>query len=133
MKTPLMLAALAAAAVAMPALAQDGMTENAVEQAGVPLAVKDAAAQAWTLETKGRSICRVRLTAEPAGAGAYRAEVPADCGDALPVGISSWKPVTDGAGLLDGAGQVVVDFNRWSNSLLVSHRSSGVDLQLRRG
>ena len=24
-------------------------------------------------------------------------------------------------------------FNRWSNSLFVAHRSSGVDVQLRRG
>jgi hypothetical protein len=35
---------------------------------------------------------------------------------------------------LTGAdGQVLVGFNRWSDSLLVSHPSSGVDVQLRRG
>jgi hypothetical protein len=27
----------------------------------------------------------------------------------------------------------VIAFNRWSNSLFVSHRSSGVDIQLKRG
>ena len=41
--------------------------------------------------------------------------------------------MTDGAALVDGQGQVLIDFNRWSNSLLVSHQSSGVDVQLRRG
>jgi hypothetical protein len=30
-------------------------------------------------------------------------------------------------------GQVLAPFNRWSNSLFVSHRSSGVDVQLMRG
>jgi len=28
---------------------------------------------------------------------------------------------------------VLAPFNRWSNSLFVSHRSSGVDVQLMRG
>jgi hypothetical protein len=27
----------------------------------------------------------------------------------------------------------VIAFNRWSNSLFVSHRASGADIQLRRG
>jgi len=34
---------------------------------------------------------------------------------------------------VDGAGQPVIAFNRWSNSLFVSHRASGVDVQLKRG
>jgi hypothetical protein len=35
---------------------------------------------------------------------------------------------------LTGAnGQALAPFNRWSNSLFVSHRSSGVDVQLMRG
>jgi hypothetical protein len=51
----------------------------------------------------------------------------------LPAGVVGWKSVTDGAGLVDGQGQVLIDFDRWSNSLLVSHQSNGVDIQLRRG
>jgi hypothetical protein len=35
--------------------------------------------------------------------------------------------------LVDSDGQTVLGFSRWSNSLFVSHRSSGVDVQLKRG
>jgi hypothetical protein len=35
--------------------------------------------------------------------------------------------------LVDANGQTLVGFGRWSNSLLVSHRNSGVDVQLVRG
>jgi len=123
-------AALALAAGA--ACAQD-MNAMAREQAGTPLAVSDAAAQGWTLETAGHSVCKVRLGAQAVGNGVYHADVPGDCGQTLPAGVAGWKPVTDGAALVDGQGQILIDFNRWSNSLLVSHRSSGVDIQLRRG
>jgi hypothetical protein len=123
-------AALAFAAGA--AGAQD-MNAMARDQVGTPLAVSDAAAQGWTLETQGHAICKVRLSAQPAGNGVYRADVPAACSQTLPGGVAGWRPVTDGAALVDGQGQVLIDFNRWSNSLLVSHRSSGVDIQLRRG
>jgi hypothetical protein len=118
-------AASAAGAQDMNALSRD--------QVGTPLAVSDAAAQGWTLETKGHGVCKVRLGAEAVSKGVYRTEIPADCGQVLPAGVAGWRPVTDGAALVDGQGQVLIDFNRWSNSLLVSHQSSGVDIQLRRG
>jgi hypothetical protein len=35
--------------------------------------------------------------------------------------------------LVDASGQTLIGFGRWSNSLLVSHRSSGEDIQLERG
>jgi hypothetical protein len=114
------------------ASAQD-MNALAREQVGVPLAVSDAAAQPWTLETAGRTVCRVRLGGAALSRGVYHADIPGDCGQVLPAGVAGWRPVTDGAALVDGQGQVLIDFNRWSNSLLVSHQSSGVDIQLRRG
>jgi hypothetical protein len=121
----LALAAGAAAAQDMNALARD--------QVGMPLRPADAAAQSWTLETRGQSICTIRLAATVVTKGVYRAEVPPDCGQVLPPGVAGWRPVTDGAALVDGQGQVLIDFDQWSNSLLVSHRSSGIDIQLRRG
>jgi hypothetical protein len=124
-----------AAALALAAGAAGAQDMNALarDQVGMPLAVSDAAAQPWTLETAGHSVCRVRLGAAAVSTGVYRADIPADCGQALPGGVAGWRPVTDGAALVDGQGQVLIDFNRWSNSLLVSHQSSGVDIQLRRG
>jgi hypothetical protein len=119
---------LAAGAVS----AQD-MNAVARDQVGVPLKPADAASSPWTLESHGRSICHVRLSREPVGRGVYRADVPADCAEALPGGVAGWRPVTDGAALVDGQGQVLIDFNRWSNSLLVAHRGSLADVQLRRG
>ena len=123
------------AAIALIAGAASAQDLNALarDQVGTPLAVSDAAAQGWTLETRGHGVCKVRLGAEVVTKGVYRANIPADCGQALPAGVAGWRPVTDGAALVDGQGQVLIDFNRWSNSLLVSHRSSGVDIQLRRG
>jgi hypothetical protein len=99
---------------------------------GAPLAPKDAAG-AWTLESQGRSICVVKLGAEKTASGSYKVDAPASCGDALPTGLAGWKPAADGMSLVDASGQTLVGFGRWSNSLLVSHRSSGVDVQLRRG
>jgi hypothetical protein len=120
------------ALVAGAAGAQD-MNALARDQVGTPLATADAAAQGWTLETGGRAVCKIRLTAQPMGHGVFHADVPGQCAQTLPGGVAGWKPVTDGAALVDGQGQILIDFNRWSNSLLVSHRSSGVDIQLRRG
>jgi hypothetical protein len=122
----------AALAVGAGAGAQD-MNAAARDEVGTPLRPADAAAQPWTLESHGRSICHVRLGREQVAKGVYRAEAPADCGAALPAGVAGWRPVTDGAALVDGQGRVLIDFNRWSNSLLVSPRSSGIDVQLRRG
>jgi hypothetical protein len=115
------------------ASAQDDMNTNFRDGVGMPLRPADAAAQGWTLETRGHSICQVRLGAAAVSTGVYRTAIPADCGQVLPAGVVGWKPVTDGAALVDGQGQVLIDFNRWSNSLLVSHQSNGVDIQLRRG
>jgi Protease inhibitor Inh len=128
-------ASLIGAALALAATAAGAQDMNAMarDQVGTPLAVSDAAAQGWTLETAGHTVCKVRLGAQAIGKGVYHADVPADCAQTLPAGVAGWKPVTDGAALVDGQGQVLIDFNRWSNSLLVSHQSSGVDVQLRRG
>ena len=128
-------ACLIGAAIALAAGAAGAQDMNAMarDQVGTPLAVSDAAAQGWTLETAGHSVCKVRLGAQALGNGVYHADVPGDCGQTLPAGVAGWKPVTDGAALVDGQGQVLIDFNRWSNSHLVSHQSSGVDVQLRRG
>ena len=46
---------------------------------------------------------------------------------------ATWQTTADGMALMDGSGQQLIAFNRWSNSLFVSHRSSGVDVQLMRG
>ena len=123
----------AALALAAGVAGAHDMNAMARDQVGTPLAVSDAAAQGWTLETGGHTVCKVRLGAQAISKGVYHADVPADCSQTLPAGVAGWKPVTDGAALVDGQGQVLIDFNRWSNSLLVSHQSSGVDVQLRRG
>lgn len=101
-------------------------------QAGVPLAPSDAAGP-WTLESGGHAICVVSLGAEKAGAGGFALKVPATCGDALPTSLAGWAPTADGMSFVGSDGQVLISFNRWSNSLFVSHRASGVDIQLRRG
>jgi hypothetical protein len=113
------------------ASAQD-MNALARDQVGMPLKLGDAAAQTWTVEDHGRSICNVALKAEAIASGVYRVDIPDQCAGSLPAGVAGWRPVTDGAALVDAQGQILIDFNRWSPSLLVSHRSSGGDLQLRR-
>ncbi|MDB5481110.1 MAG: Protease inhibitor Inh [Caulobacteraceae bacterium] len=127
--SPLVAAAGMAAAILLLA---SGLAAAADEQAGVPLAPGEAAG-AWTLEAQGRSICVLKLGAEKTKAGAYKLDAPASCGDALPAGLAGWWPDPDGMSMVDANGQTLISFGRWSNSLLVSHRSSGVDLQLRRG
>ena len=111
--------------------AQD-MNALARDQIGLPLKPADASAQTWTLEDHGRSVCRVGLTAQVVAKGVYGANIPTECAASLPAGVAGWSPVTDGAALVNADGQVLIDFNRWSPSLLISHRSSGGDLQLRR-
>jgi len=122
-----MIAAIASAgllAAAAPSLAQDHET-------GTPLQPQEAAG-GWTLESAGRSICRVTLGQEKAGPG-YAAKADAACGSALPGQPAAWQPTADGMRLVDAGGQPLISFGRWSNSLFVSRQSSGVDLQLRRG
>ncbi|HVN01663.1 MAG TPA: AprI/Inh family metalloprotease inhibitor [Caulobacteraceae bacterium] len=95
-------------------------------EAGVPLSPAEAAG-AWTVESGGHAICMLRLTAR------HDARVGAGCGEALPSGVTNWAATSDGMALTSGDGQVLAPFDRWSNSLFVSRRSSGVDVQLMRG
>ena len=95
-------------------------------EAGVPLTPAEAAG-AWTVETGGHAICMVTLTAS------HGATVGNACADVLPAGVTGWSSTADGMALTGAGGQVLAPFNRWSNSLFVSHRSSGVDVQLMRG
>ena len=100
-------------------------------EAGVPLSPSEAAG-VWTVESGGRSICTVDLSAEKSGPG-YGAKASAACGDTLKGVPAAWTQTNDGMSLVDADGQSLIRFNRWSNSLFVSHTSSGVDIQLRRG
>jgi hypothetical protein len=110
--------------------AASGLLSGAVvaadHEAGVPLTPAEAAGS-WTVETGGHAICMIRLTADH---GATPAQ---DCRDSLPAGVTGWAATPDGMALTGAGGQVLAPFNRWSNSLFVSHRSSGVDVQLMRG
>ena len=102
-------------------------------QAGAPLEPRDAAGP-WTLSSKGGAICTLTLTNKPDARGIFAAAVPQNCRDAYAMGpVTSWKPTGDGMALTSASGSTVVAFNRWSNSLLVSKRASGADLQLMRG
>jgi hypothetical protein len=100
-------------------------------EAGVPLAPSEAAG-VWTVESGGKSICTVDLSATKVGAG-YGAKASDGCGAALKGTPAAWTSTRDGMSLVDASGQPLIRFNRWSNSLFVSHTSSGVDIQLRRG
>ena len=95
-------------------------------EAGVPLAPAEAAG-AWTVASAGKDLCVLTLGA------AHTVKAPATCGDALPSIPTGWQPTRDGMRLVGAGGQPVLAFHRWSNSLFVSHRASGVDIQLRRG
>ena len=116
--------AMAASAFVAPAFAAD-------EEAGVPLAPSDAGG-AWSVETGGHTVCVIKLSASRNAAGGYAMQAPAECQGTLPA-VSGWTPTRDGLGLTGADGQTLIRFNRWSNSLFVSHASSGADVQLRRG
>jgi len=111
-------------AIAFLTLARAAMAAD--NEAGVPLSPAEAAG-GWTVETGGHAVCMVTLTAS------HGATVGNGCGDVLPAGITGWSATADGMALTGAGGQVLAPFNRWSNSLFVSHRSSGVDVQLMRG
>jgi hypothetical protein len=100
-------------------------------EAGVPLTPAEAAG-AWTLESGGHSICVLSLGTRKVSSAGYAAQVPESCGDTLS-GVAAWTPAAGGMTLVSADGRPVLGFGRWSNSLFVSHRSSGVDLQLKRG
>ena len=120
-----LIAASASSLVAGAALAVD-------HEANVPLAPSDAAGP-WTLETGGHAVCVIQLSSAKAATPASASRRPASCGDTLPAGVAGWAPTGDGMALTGADGQVLIAFNRWSNSLFVSHQSSGVDIQLQRG
>ena len=111
--------AAAAALLTTTALAEDN-------EAGVPLTPAEAAGT-WTVSSGGRDLCQLTLGA------AHTVKATAACDAALIGAATAWAPTRDGMSLNTGDGQVVIAFHRWSNSLFVSHRSSGVDIQLRRG
>jgi hypothetical protein len=69
----------------------------------------------------------IRLTAN------HLAQPDRRCGGALPDGVEAWAATSDGMALTGPDGRVLVPFARWSNSLFVSHRGSGTDVQLMRG
>jgi len=100
-------------------------------EAGVPLSPTEAVGT-WSLSSAGADICRVTLGGARAPNAGFAATAPAACGGALPAGVVGWTPTGDGMALTGPDGKVLIAFNRWSNSLFVSHRSSGADLQLRR-
>jgi len=108
------LCALASAAVA------------ADHEAGVPLSPQEAAG-VWTLESRGHSVCEISLSADKA------ATPHGDCGGLLPGGVAGWVPVSDGMALTDASGQVLLPFDRWSNSLFVAKIATGDEVQLMRG
>lgn len=123
--------ALGLVLVATTALGQSAPPSD--PQAGAPLEPGDAAGM-WTLSSKGGAICTLTLTSKPDTRGVYGVAVPQACKDAYAMGpVTSWKPTGDGMAFTSAAGAPVVAFNRWSNSLLVSKRASGADLQLMRG
>jgi hypothetical protein len=113
-------------------LASTSSVAAADNEAGVALTPAEAAG-AWTVETGGRSICVLNLGTRKVSSLGYSVEVPAACGEALPNGAAAWAPASGGMKLVSADGQTVLGFGRWSNSLFVSHRSSGVDVQLKRG
>jgi hypothetical protein len=114
------------------ALGLSGAAAAADNEAGVPLSPGEAAGL-WTVESAGHFICGVELTTQKAGPAGYGAHARSSCQGALPGQVAGWTPTSDGMALTGADGQVILPFNRWSNSLFVSHRSSGVDIQLTRG
>jgi hypothetical protein len=113
------LAAALAALLAATAAAEDN-------QAGTPLVPADAAGP-WTVSAGGRDLCVLTLGRDRS------VRAPTACADALPAQPTAWQTTADGMRLIGPGGAPLIAFNRWSNSLLVSHRASGVDVQLRRG
>ncbi|HEY3950198.1 AprI/Inh family metalloprotease inhibitor [Phenylobacterium sp.] len=112
-------AAICAAAVPVAVWAADN-------EAGVPLTPTEAAG-AWTISSEGQDLCTLTLNAS------HGVKSQAACNSALPGAPTSWQPTSDGVELMGADGKQIMAFHRWSNSLFVSHRHSGEDVQLRRG
>jgi hypothetical protein len=124
---PLLIAAVLAACAAGPVLAQPAPDQVGPDdhEAGVPLTSAEAAG-VWTLASGGRDQCHLTLGA------AHSVKADAGCREILP-SPTGWQATRDGMALTDPGGKTILAFHRWSNSLFVSHRASGVDVQLRRG
>ena len=120
--------ALAGGASIVAAAAFAGGPDN---EAGVPLSPAEAAG-AWTLDSDGHSICTIKLGVDKTK-DVYPAKAQSSCNQAFAGEPAGWRPTHDGMQLVGADGAPLLAFSRWSNSLFVSHRSSGVDLQLRRG
>jgi hypothetical protein len=122
MRASIIATALAAAGL----LAGAAAAQTGDNEAGVPL-TPDEAAGAWTVASQGKDLCVLTLGA------AHSVKAPASCAEALTGNPTGWQPTKDGMQLVSAGGQPMLAFHRWSNSLFVSHRTSGVDIQLRRG
>jgi hypothetical protein len=118
--TRLLIASAALALVASAALADP------------PAVAPNQMADSWLVQSQGQTLCTVKLSERSTGGGAYAATIPGDCQNSLPAGATGWMPTADGVGLVGAGGVTLIDFRRWSESLFVSHRSSGQDLQLSR-
>lgn len=120
MKTELLIPLAAAlGALAASAIAAD-------HEAGAPLSPREAAG-VWTVESQGRSVCELTLSAHNG------ARPHGDCGGLLPGGVAGWTAISDGMALTDASGQVLLPFDRWSNSLFVAKIGTGDNVQLMRG
>lgn len=117
---------IAASLTAAAVLSAGSVASAADHEAGVPLTPAEAAG-AWTVASQGRDLCVLTLGA------AHTVKAPADCREALAGDPTGWQPTSDGMQLVGADGRQMLAFHRWSNSLFVSHRSSGFDVQLRRG
>ncbi len=122
MRASIIAAALSAAAL----LARAAAAQTGDNEAGVPLTPAEAAGP-WTVASQGKDLCVLTLGA------AHSVKAPASCDEAVGGNPTGWQPTKDGMQLTGTGGQGMLAFHRWSNSLFVSHRSSGVDIQLRRG
>ena len=109
-----------------------GAAAAADNEAGVPLQPSEAAGR-WTIETKGQDICTLTLGTKRLAPAQYDVSGAAACNAVLPQPVSAWTPTRDGMAFVGPGGATSIAFNRWSNSLFVSHPSSGVDIQLKRG
>lgn len=107
-------------------LAVAGAAYAADNEAGVPLTPQEAAG-AWTISSQGQDLCTLTLSA------GHGVKSPASCNSVLPAAPTGWQPTSDGMQFMGSDGKSIIAFHRWSNSLFVSHRRSGEDIQLRRG
>lgn len=120
-----------AAAPAGLALAQGMDTSMLVHEGiGMPMKPSDAGGGYWLLQTKGRTICELRLSDRQAAPGVYGAHIPAACAEALPPGLVGWRPVTDGLALVDADAHPIVDFNQWTPRNLTAKRAGASALEL---